>query len=163
MRRTGLPGTFGPSAVASSSVEPEFRTMKLEISRKTELALSAIGELRRHQDPLKGADLAALLETTATYLPHVLRPMVQRGWIESDRGPTGGYRLAEEPSNITLFDLIEVIEGPMDEGLCVLRGKPCPSVDLCVLHEPWLRARQALFDELRQTTLADVPLGEEAA
>jgi Rrf2 family protein len=136
--------------------------MRLEISRKTELALSAIKELRQHQDPLKGADLAELLETTATYLPHVVRPMVRRGWIESDRGPNGGYRLAEDPSNITLFDFIEVIEGPMDEGRCVLRGKPCPSVDLCVLHEPWLRARQALFAELRQTTLADVPLGEEA-
>jgi len=137
--------------------------MKLEISRKTELALAAIQELRRHETSLKGADLATLLDTTATYIPHVLRPLVQRGWVASDRGPTGGYRLSEEPSNITLLDLIEVIEGPLDEGLCVLRGKPCPSVDLCVLHEPWLRAREALFAELRQTTLADVPLGEEAA
>jgi Rrf2 family protein len=137
--------------------------MKLEISRKTELALAAIRELRRHESPLKGADLAELLDTTATYLPHVLRPLVRRGWVESDRGPTGGYRLNAEPSQITLFELIEIIEGPMDEGRCVLRGKPCPSVDLCVLHEPWLRAREALFDELRRTTLADVPRGEEAA
>lgn len=137
--------------------------MKLEISRKTELALAAIRELRRHESPLKGADLAASLDTTATYIPHVLRPLVQRDWIESDRGPTGGYRLAVDPDEITLFDLIEAIEGPLDEGRCVLRGKPCPSLDLCVLHEPWLRAREALFDELRKTTLADVPLGEEAA
>jgi len=136
--------------------------MKLEISGRTELALSAIRVLRRHENPLKGADLAERLGTTPTYLPHVLRPLVRRGWIESGRGPTGGYRLTEELSNITLFEFIEVIEGSMEEGRCVLRGKPCPSVDLCVLHEPWLRARHALFDELRQTTLADVPLGEEA-
>jgi hypothetical protein len=75
-------GTFGPRAESSSSIEPEFRTMKLEISRKTELALAAIRELRRHESPLKGADLAASLDTTATYIPHVLRPLVQRDWIE---------------------------------------------------------------------------------
>ncbi len=137
--------------------------MKLEISRKTELALAAIRELRGHEGPLKAADLAASLDTTATYIPHVLRPLVQRDWIESDRGPTGGYRLAADPADITLFDLIEAVEGPVDEGRCVLRGKPCPSIDLCVLHEPWLRAREALFSELRQTTVADVPLAEEAA
>jgi Rrf2 family protein len=137
--------------------------MKLEISRKTELALNAIRELRRHESPLKGADLAALLDTTATYIPHVVRPLVQRGWIESDRGPTGGYRLVVDPADITVFDLIEAIEGPVDEGRCVLRGKPCPSIDLCVLHEPWQRAREALFAELRQTTLADVAPDEEAA
>lgn len=136
--------------------------MKLEISQRTELALSAIRELRRHDTALKGADLAALLDTTSTYLPHVLRPLVRRGWVESDRGPTGGYRLSENPSRITLFELIEVIEGPMEEGRCVLRGKPCPTLDLCALHEPWLRARRALFAELRQTTLADVMPREKA-
>jgi len=137
--------------------------MKLEISRKTELALSAIRELRRHDSPLKGADLAESVDTTATYLPHILRPLVRQGWVESDRGPTGGYRLVADPAAISIFDFIEVVDGPIDEGRCVLRGKPCPSLDLCVLHEPWLRAREALFGELRRTTLADVPLDEEAA
>ena len=137
--------------------------MRLEISRKTELALSAIRELRRHELPIKGAHLAQLLDTTSAYLPHVLRPLVQRGWVESNPGPTGGYRLGAAPAAITLYDLIEAVEGPMDEGRCVLRGKPCPTVDLCALHEPWLRARQALLIELRETTLADLPWGEEAA
>lgn len=137
--------------------------MKLEISRKTELALAAIRELRRHETPLKGAELAEVLDTTATYLPHILRPLVRQGWVESDRGPTGGYRLSVDPFTISLFEFIEVVDGPLDEGQCVLRGKPCPSLDLCVLHEPWQRAREALFSELRNTTLADVPLDEEAA
>ena len=137
--------------------------MKLEISRKTELALAAVRELRRHQSPLKGADLAEALDTTATYLPHILRPLVRRGWVESERGPTGGYLLVEDPATITIFEFIEVVDGPLDEGRCVLLGKPCPSLDLCVLHEPWHRAREALFTELRKTTLADMPLDEEAA
>lgn len=136
--------------------------MKLEMSRKTELALAALRQLVRKKGPQKGADLAVALDTTRHYLPQVLRPLVSLGWVESDRGPTGGYRLVAAPDSVTLYALIEAIEGPMDEGKCVLRGKPCPTVDLCPLHEPWLRAREALFAELRNTTLADVLL-EDAA
>jgi len=137
--------------------------MKLEISRKSELALAAVQELARSEGPRKGAELAAVLETTAHYLPHVVRPLVVRGWVESNRGPTGGYSLTVDLADITLFEFIEAVEGPMEEGRCVLRGKPCPSVDLCVLHEPWLRAREALFNELRRMSLADVQTEKEAA
>lgn len=137
--------------------------MKLEMSRKTELALAAIQELHRRSAPLKGAELAALLGTTPHYLPHVVRSLVHRGWVESGRGPTGGYRLRAEPADITLFDVIEAVEGPTEENRCVLRGKPCPPSDLCALHEPWLRAREALFTELRRTTIADIRIGKAAA
>jgi Rrf2 family protein len=133
------------------------------MSRKTELAIRAIQELGRHESLLKGADLAEILDTTSSYLPHVLQPLVRRGWVESNPGPTGGYRLDGPPAGITLYDLIEAVEGPMEEGRCVLRGKPCPAIDLCVLHQPWRRAREALFAELQRTTLADIPMGEEAA
>lgn len=132
------------------------------MSRKTELALAAVQELVRCEGRVKGADLAAALGTTRHYLPQVVRPLVSQGWVESDRGPTGGYHLVADPADITVFEFIEVVEGSMEEGRCVLRGKPCPTVDLCSLHEPWLRAREALFTELRRTTLADVALEKEA-
>jgi len=137
--------------------------MKLEMSRKTELALAALQELVRCEGRVKGADLATALGTTRHYLPQVVRPLVSRGWVESDRGPTGGYQLAADPADITLFEFIEAVEGPIEEGRCVLRGKPCPTVDLCALHQPWLRAREALFAELRRMTIADVPIEKEAA
>lgn len=137
--------------------------MKLLISSRTELALAAVRELTQHDTPLKGAELAALLGTTPHYLPHVVRPLVRRGWVQSDRGPTGGYRLTENPAEVTLYDFIEAVEGPMEEDQCVLRDKACPTVDLCALHEPWLRARRALFDEMRRTSLADLPVARGAA
>ncbi|MDH3607319.1 MAG: Rrf2 family transcriptional regulator [Acidimicrobiia bacterium] len=137
--------------------------MKLSISSKTELALAAVRELTLRDSPLKGAELAALLGTTASYLPHVVRPLVRRGWIESDRGPTGGYRLIEDPAAVSLYEFLEAVEGPMEEDRCVLRDKACEGDDLCALHEPWLRAREALFAELRLTTLADLDMIEGAA
>lgn len=137
--------------------------MKLEMSRRTELALKALRSLVREKTPTKGPILAEALDTTASYLPHVLRPLVARGWVDSDRGPTGGYRLASNPEDISLLELIEAIEGPIDSNRCVLRGSPCPPRDLCALHEPWQRARKALMEELRDTTISDVISRMEAA
>lgn len=137
--------------------------MKLEVSGRTEIAISAIRELRtRDGASVKAAELAELLGTTANYLPQVLRPLVRRGWITSDRGPTGGYRFTADATEVSLFEVLEAVEGPWDENRCVLRGKPCPAIDLCVLHEPWQRARGALVAELKRTTVADLPLERTA-
>lgn len=133
--------------------------MKLEVSGKADLALAAVRVLSRTAEPVKSAELAELLDTTPNYVPHVLRPLVRRGWIESDRGPTGGYRLVAKPESISLLEFVEAVDGADDPNRCVLRGVPCPAVDRCALHEPWLRARDALYAELRRTTLAEVTGG----
>lgn len=137
--------------------------MKLEMSRRTELALRALRTLVGEREPMKGAILADVLGTTAPYLPHVMRPLVGHGWVGSDRGPTGGYRIASDPERISLLELIEAIEGPIDSNRCVLRGSPCPPRDLCALHEPWQRARKALIEELRETSISEVIARMEAA
>ena len=135
--------------------------MKLEISQKTELALSALLALQGYDSPLKGAELAEQLGTTASYLPHVMRPLVRIGWVESDRGPTGGYRLVVQPSAITLFDLIEAVEGPIDDGRCVLRGSPCTEAQPCALHVPWQDARNAMTAQMQATPLDTIePRGD---
>ena len=68
--------------------------MRLRIERRTELALRALGLLEERGDTMRAADMAPELGTTSQYLPQVLRPMVQAGWIDSEPGPTGGYRVA---------------------------------------------------------------------
>ena len=64
-----------------------------------------------------------------------------------------------------MFDLIEAVEGPFEDGRCVLREAPCPAIEQCGLHNAWSRARRALIDELRQTRVVDgalpVPAGHQ--
>lgn len=129
--------------------------MRLDISRKTHLALRAMRALERSGDQVKGADIAASIETTPQFLLQVMAPLVAMGWIASEPGPRGGYRLARDLDTIALLDVIEVVEGPLVEGRCVLRDAPCPSADQCGLHEPWQQARDALLAQLAQ-----IPVGE---
>lgn len=125
--------------------------MKLSLEQRTDIALRAVRSLHAHGDRVPGRELAPELGTTTQYLPHVLRPLVHAGWVDSAPGPTGGYRLVADPAEVSLLDLVEQMEGPTTPAPCVLRGGPCGSADHCALHDPWQVAREALLASLDAT------------
>lgn len=127
--------------------------MRLEITKKSDRALRALMFLQQRGKTIQSAELAAILETTAGYTPQVMGPLISAGWVTSDPGPTGGYRLDTDLDQVSLLELIEQIEGPTESGRCVLRGSPCPGVGQCALHVPWERARKALLSELAATSI----------
>jgi Rrf2 family protein len=128
--------------------------MRLELTRKTELALKAMKSLG--ENLTSGQELAQWLGVSTHYLPQVMKPLVEAGWVDSTPGKGGGYRRNASLSSVSTLQLIEAIEGPTDTGRCVLRGGPCPDDEVCALHLPWSRARTALMAELGRTSLAEV-------
>jgi Rrf2 family protein len=130
--------------------------MRLEITRKTDLALRAVQELEGSDRTVKGAELAGRIHTTTQFISQVMTPLVRQGWVVSEPGPTGGYSLAADPAVVSLLQLIEAVEGPTADGRCVLRGTPCPPVETCALHDAWTRARDAMLHELSQTPLTEI-------
>ena len=130
--------------------------MRLELTRKSDLALRALRALHSAATRLKTAPLAAEAGTTASFLPQVMAPLVRSGWVDSEPGPRGGYLLAAPAWRISVLDLIEAVEGPTDAGRCVLRGGPCPEAQ-CALHEAWAKARDALLMELARTPVVAAP------
>jgi Rrf2 family protein len=132
--------------------------MRLELTGKTELAIRAINVLSTQPagQVMRGEDLADVLDTTKNYLPQVLSPLIREEWVTSTAGPAGGYQLAADNSKVTLLQVIEAVEGPAEDGTCVLKGTPCPDRGPCALHDPWTRARNALLNELAGTSVAEV-------
>lgn len=122
--------------------------MKFAIQKRTGLAVEALHTLHDAKGSMQSSDLAAAIDTTQTYLPQIMSPLVKMGWVDSKRGPTGGYVLATDPMTISVLDLIEAVEGETDTDTCVLRGGPCGGLDQCAIHEPWKAARTALLKEL---------------
>lgn len=130
--------------------------MRLEITRRSDLASRAVVVLARSGGRMKSAELAETLGTTAGFVPQVLGPLVERGWISSVPGPNGGYESAVGPERLSVLDVIEAVEGPTVTGRCVLVDRPCREAGHCAMHEPWGRARAGLLDELGRTSLADL-------
>jgi Rrf2 family iron-sulfur cluster assembly transcriptional regulator len=126
--------------------------VKLTFLRKTDLAVRALRHLAE-DGRIRSGDLAAAIGSTATFIPQVMAPLITAGFVDSSRGPTGGYRLARPLETIRFLDVVEAVEGPVEDGTCVLRGGACRDQGPCALHEVWTRARDALAAELAATTL----------
>lgn len=135
--------------------------MKLRINRRTELALRALRLLEVRGEKLQASEMARELRASAQYLPQVLRPLVHSGWLTSDRGPTGGYLLASPLTDRSLLELIQLIEGPIEDRVCVLRDGRCGEAE-CAMHIPWLEAQRAVIDRLSAVLISLEPLEEGA-
>ncbi|MFV9672050.1 MAG: RrF2 family transcriptional regulator [Acidimicrobiia bacterium] len=129
--------------------------MRLELNKRTDLALRAMQTLCSCGDRLAGIDLAESLETTHSYLPQIMSPLVRKRWVSSTSGPRGGYELVAQLDSISVLVLIEAMEGTTDTDTCVLSGETCDSSDPCALHGAWSQARDALLRELSSMSLAD--------
>lgn len=124
------------------------------LSRRTDLALRAMEVLSISEERTSGAALAEEIGTTVQFLPQVLAPLIRAGWVDSERGPRGGYLAAVGMDSISLLELVETTEGEIDNGRCVLRDGPCPGTESCPVHVAWMSAREVLIDELGALSVA---------
>ena len=131
--------------------------MRLELTKKTDLAFQALLRIAEENgERVNGASLADELEVSGQYLPHVMAPLTRMGWVTSVSGPHGGYALNVDLEDVSLLELIEAVEGEVDDSRCLHLGPVHSSSDTCALHVPWLRAKNAMIEELASTRLSDL-------
>lgn len=122
--------------------------MKLGIMRRTDIALQALRALGAAEAVLQASQLADRTGATPQFIPQVLTPMLRAGWIESETGPKGGYRLTADLTERSILELIELMEGPTEDGRCVVGPVDCTPGSPCALHDSWTWARAALVERL---------------
>lgn len=137
--------------------------MRLEVTRKSDLAVRAMQVLADADARVKGPALAEAVGSTSGFVSQVLNPLVRQGWVRSDPGPSGGYSLVVDLAEVSVLAVIETIEGPTVSGRCVLADRPCDETGTCALHVPWMRARALLLSELAATSVADAVVFEEVS
>jgi Rrf2 family iron-sulfur cluster assembly transcriptional regulator len=130
--------------------------MRLEITRRADLATRAMLILSTTADRTKAAALAEHLDSTAGFVAQAMTPLVAKGWVQSDPGPTGGYTLVADLADVSVLQVIEAVEGTTDTARCVLEDRACARGGHCALHVPWQRARTQLLGELSDTPLSAI-------
>lgn len=129
-------------------------TVRLEVTRRAELAVRALRVLADAGGKTKGTALADALGTSAGFTAQVVGPLVKAGWVRSDPGPTGGYVLTADLDEVRVLDVIEVIDGPTDTGRCVVVDRPCGESEPCVMHAAWAAGRAELVRALDRAVTA---------
>jgi Rrf2 family protein len=133
--------------------------MRLEITRRAELAIRAMVVMGAAEARMKSAAIAGELGTTSAFVPQIVGPLVKAGWVRSDPGPTGGYAGCTSLDEVTVLDVIEAVDGATDAGRCVVADRPCVEGSPCALHVAWTRARKELVDVLGGTRISDLAVG----
>lgn len=137
--------------------------MEIALDRRGDYSVRAVLDLARHfGSRRKAREIARAMDLPTRYLPQLLAPLVHRGLLAATAGPDGGYALARDPADVTLLEVIEAAEGPLESPRCVLRGGPCDWEESCPLHDAWGRARAALAAELHALTFAELAARDQA-
>jgi len=113
-------------------------------------------ELAAAPGRMKAQALADALGTTSGFVPEVVPPLVEVGGVRSDPGPTGGYALGAPLEQLSVLDVIEAVDGPTDEGRCVVADDLCDAGQPCVLHDAWTSARDELTESLRSMSMSSL-------
>jgi len=99
-------------------------------------------------------------DISENYLEQLIASLRKAGLVKSIRGAQGGYTLAKEPSEITVGDIVRILEGPLDLVECVKDehsiDNACCKAEECVTRMVWAKLRDKINEVLDSTTLADM-------
>jgi Rrf2 family protein len=141
------------------------------VSQKTEYALRAMVELalRRGEDhPVPARALAEAQGIPLRFLEQQLSTLHKAGLVESFRGAGGGCRLARDPSQVRVADVVDAMEGSLYPMYCLdEHDHTCFQDGMCGLQELWGEVHLAVRQVFERTTIADLAarhrrLGSEA-
>ena len=128
----------------------------LRFSDAASLAFHAMAYLARTPDERHTVGhIAGLLHCSEAHLSKVMQRLHRAGLVVSTRGPRGGYRLERPAKAITLLDVYEVVDGPLDGAECLFETPVCQA-GRCVLGDLLERVNRQINDYLSQTTLSDL-------
>lgn len=127
--------------------------MRLEVTRRTDLATRALLALAASGERRKASELAETLDASPGFLSQAMTPLVNRGWVHSEPGRTGGYTAVVSLDDVSVLDVVEAVEGPTDVTRCVLEDRSCAGGGQCALHNAWAQARGHLLRDLSETPL----------
>jgi Rrf2 family protein len=132
----------------------------MRLSTKGEYASRAMLELsRRYQDgPLHSREISKAQEIPPRFLEQILLLLKRAGYLKSRKGQRGGYVLAKPPDEITVAEVIRVMDGPLAPIDCVsvMAHETCPMEGTCGLRWLWKDVRDAVAEILEKTTFADL-------
>jgi len=132
----------------------------MRLSTKGEYASRAMLELalRYEEGPLHGRQISKAQQVPPRFLEQILLLLKRAGYVKSRRGQRGGYVLAKPPGEISVAEVIRVMDGPLAPIDCVsvMAHEACPMESTCGLRWLWKDVRDAVAEILEKTTFADL-------
>lgn len=130
----------------------------MKVSTKTRYGLRIMLQLAGKQsqgESVRGKDIALVQKITEPYIEQIMIKLRKAGWVITERGRCGGYKLNVSPKDISILDLIELFEGPVELVSCDGGGK-CLRRDRCKTTLPWKILAESFRAEADKMTLEKI-------
>lgn len=130
----------------------------MKLSTRSRYGTRLMLDMAQHyrEGPLQLGDIAKRQEVSVKYLEQIIIPLKKAHYIESVRGRKGGHILTKPPEEITVGEIVALLEDRNDLVKCAEDATVCERADICPTRLLWKEAYEAMFDRLEAITLADL-------
>jgi Rrf2 family protein len=129
----------------------------MQITRQADYAVRAILYLAKNGEQRSAtSQVAQEQRIPPSFLAKIISQLSIAGLLHTSRGARGGVTLAREPKDISLLEVIEAIDGPIQLNECVGESGACTFDKDCPLRPVWCDAQDELVRRLKNTNFAQL-------
>lgn len=130
----------------------------MQITRQADYAVRAVLHLARSGNTERAATSTIAKEQNIppSFLAKIISQLSIAGLLHTSRGARGGVTLARDPKDISLLEVVEAIDGPIQLNECVTNDGACTFEEDCPIRPVWCDAQDELVRRLRGTNFADM-------
>jgi Rrf2 family protein len=113
-------------------------------------------DLAQHYDqgPVQMGEISKRENISVKYLEQLIIPLKKANFIKSVRGPKGGHMLAKSPEEITVGDIVRILEGGITLSSCIENPEVCDRTTRCLVRGVWEETTKVMYDKLNSVTLS---------
>jgi len=130
----------------------------MKLSTRSRYGTRLLLDMAQHynQGPIQLGEIARRQGISVKYLEQIIIPLKKARFIDTVRGPKGGHLLARPPAEITVAEIVTLLEDGVSLVECTERAEICGRADTCPTRPIWKEASQAMINALKSITLADL-------
>jgi len=130
----------------------------LSFSEASFIAIHALGVLAEKK--MRSGKISELLDASENHIIKVLQKLKTAGFVDSERGPNGGYFIIKKINEISLYDIIRTIEGDIFSAICPFGRTKC-IYDSCRFGELFESISKQIVDYLKNESIKDFVSGRK--
>jgi len=135
----------------------------LKLTKKADYGLIALKHLAVKKSSASAKEIADTYQIPLPLLSKVLQKLGKNGFLLSEHGTNGGYRLARTARSITALEVIRSIDGPIFLTSCFTDHGGCSQSETCNVKEPLRKVHDGIQKLLASISIADMADGEDEA
>ena len=130
----------------------------LKLTKKADYGLMAMKHLAEHaaQGACSAKDVAESYGIPPEALAKILQRLAKAGLLHSQHGINGGYTLARSANEISAYEVIRAIDGPLFITSCITVRGECGQSDKCTIREPLRKVNESIEQVLRRIKIAEM-------